>query len=124
DCDGNLVGIEDALYRKQPLALFILLADDDRVIGPAVKVFAKLHFKQRALLLHHHDQFEAVDEIGHMLEVERPRAGDLEEPDAQIGGASFIDAEVVERLAYIEIARADRHDAELWIVTAGKDDAV
>src|SRR5262249_15562496 len=47
DGDGDLVRIERALRRKQPLAAFVLLADDDRLIGGAVERLLDLAFDQR-----------------------------------------------------------------------------
>ncbi len=59
-----------------------------------------------------------------MLDVERPRAADLEQPDAELVGARLVDAEVVERLAHVEIALADGDDADLGVLAARIDDAV
>ncbi len=80
--DRDVVGIERALCRKQPVAALVLLADDGRLHGRAVQVFADLHLDQRALLLDHDDHFEAAGEILDVLDVERPRAADLEQPHA------------------------------------------
>ena len=54
-------------------------------IGGAVEVLADLHLDQRALLLDHDDHLEAAREILDVLDVERPRAADLEQPDADLG---------------------------------------
>ena len=63
NADRNLVGIERTLHREQPIAALVLLADADRLVGGAVKLFAHLHLDQRALLLHHDDELEAVGEL-------------------------------------------------------------
>ena len=111
--DGDVVGIERALGREQPVAALVLLADDQRLHRRAVEVLAHLHLDQRALLLDHDDHLEAAREILEMLDVERPRAADLEQAHAELVGARLVDAEVVERLAHVEIALADGDDADL-----------
>ena len=60
DADRDVVRIERALDRKQPVALLVLLADADRLVGGAVELLAHLHFDQRALLLDHDDEVEAL----------------------------------------------------------------
>src|SRR5258705_6251884 len=113
DADRNLVGIERALHREQPIAALVLLADADRLVGGAVKLFAYLHLDQRTLLLHHDDELEAVGELLEVVPADRPWASDLVEPDAEIVALDLVDTELVERLAHIEIALADRDDADL-----------
>ena len=60
DADRDVVRIERALDREQPVALLVLLADADRLVRGAVKLLAHLHLDQRALLLDHDDQIEAL----------------------------------------------------------------
>ena len=115
DADGDIVGIERALDREQPVALLVLLADADRLVGGAVKLLAHLHFDQRALLLDHDDEVEALREIGEFLPADRPRAGDLENAQAEIVAFDLVDAELVERLAHVEIGLAGGDDADLRI---------
>ena len=55
---------------------------------------------------------------------DRPRAGDLEDAQAEIVALHLVDAELVERLAHVEIALADGDDADLRIAPARGDDAV
>ena len=64
DADRDIVGIERALDREQPVALLVLLADADRLVGGAVKLLAHLHFDQRTLLLDHDDEIEPLRELG------------------------------------------------------------
>ena len=113
DGDGDVVGVERALGREQPVAALVLLADDQRLHRGAVEVLAHLHLDQRALLLDDDDHLEAAREILEVVDVERPRAADLGQAHAEPVGARLVDAEVVERLAHVEIALADRDDAEL-----------
>ena len=63
DADRDVVRIERALDREQPVALLVLLADADRLVGGAVELLAHLHFDQRALLLDHDDEIEALRRI-------------------------------------------------------------
>ena len=110
--DGDVVGVKRTLGREQPVAALVLLADDFRLDGRAIEIFAQLHLDQRALFLHHDHGFEAAREIGDVPVVERPRAADLEQADAEPGRFGLVDAEVVQRLAHIEIALADGDDAD------------
>ncbi len=124
DADRDLVGIERAFDRKQPVAVLVALADADRLIGGAVKLFANLDFEQRPLLLDHDNKVEAAGEGGKFLTADRPGAADLEQPDAELVAFDFVDTEFVERLADVEIALAGGDDADLGIAAAGGDDAV
>ena len=73
---------------------------------------------QRALLLDHDDELEPVGEFLEVVAADRPRAADLVEPDAEIVAPDLVDAELVERLAHVEIALADRDDADLGTAPA------
>ena len=79
DTDRDVVRVERALDREQPVALLVLLADADRLIGGAVELFAHLHFDQRTLFLDHDDEIEALRELGKLLPADRPDAGNLEQ---------------------------------------------
>ena len=124
DADRDFVGIERALDREQPVALLVLLADADRLVGGAVKLLAHLHLDQRALLLDHDDEIEALGEFLQLAPAERPGAGHLVEADAQFVALDLVDAELVERLADVEIALAGGDDADLRIAPARGDGAV
>ncbi len=100
------------------------LADADRLVGGAVELLANLHLDQRALLLDHDDELEPFGELLEVLPADRPRAADLVEPDAEIVALDLVDAELVERLAHVEIALADRDDADLGVSPARRDVAV
>src|SRR5262245_58588922 len=121
DADRDLVGIERALDRKQPVALLVLLSDADRLVGGAVELLAHLHLDQRALLLDHDNELEPLRELLEVALADRPRATDLVEPDAEIVALDLVDAELVERLAHVEIALADGDDADLRIAPARGD---
>ena len=92
--------------------------------GGAVKLLADLHLDQRALLLDDDDQVEAAREVDELALRERPRAGDLVEPQPHVVRLDLVDAELVERLAHVEIGLADGDDADLRVAAAGEDDAV
>ena len=124
DCDRDLVRIERALHGEEPVLLLVALADHDRLVGRAVKLLAHLHFDERALLLDHDDQIEPLGEVLQLFARERPWARDLEDLDAEIVALDLIKAELVERLAHVEITLADRDDADFRIAPARDDHAV
>ena len=96
--------------------MLVLLADADRLVGGAVKLLAHLHFDQRALLLDHDDEVEALRRSrASSCARDRPRAADLEEPQAEVVALHLVDAELVERLAHVEIALAGGDDADLRV---------
>ena len=113
DGDGDVVGVERALNRKEPVAALVLLADADGLMRRAVQLLAQLHFDERTLLLDHHDEIETARELLHAFRLQRPGRGDLIEADAEIIRPHFVDAEIVERLTHVEIGFADGDDADL-----------
>src|SRR5262249_25958095 len=121
DADCDLVGIERALDREQPPALLVLLTDADRLVRCTVELFAHLHLDQRPLFLDHDDELEAVGEFLEILLADRPGARDLVETNTEIIAPDFIDTELVERLTHVEIALADRDDADFRPPAAGGD---
>ena len=121
DADRDVVGIERALDREQPVALLVLLADADRLIRGAVELLAHLHLEQRALLLDHDDLLEALGELLEVALADRPWAADLVEAQAKIVALDLVEPELVERLAHVEIALADRDDADLGLAASRRD---
>src|SRR5690606_14471956 len=81
-------------------------------------------FEERALFLHDDHHVKAADEVSHVLIIKGPRTGHLEQPHAEISRPCFIYAQIIERLPDIKIAGAYGDVADLWIVAAGKDNAV
>ena len=63
DRDRDVVRLERALHREQPLAELVALADHHRLVRGAVQLLAHLHLDQRALLLDHDDEVEALGEL-------------------------------------------------------------
>src|ERR1700738_1789910 len=124
DRDGDIVRIERALDGKQPVLLLITLADNHRLVGRTVKLLAHLHFDQRTLLLDADDEVEPFGEGFQLGARDRPRARDLEQADAEIVALDLVDAELIERLAHVEIAFADRDDAYFRVRPARCDDTV
>ena len=118
------LGSSAPLTGNSQLPCFVPLADADRLVGGAVKLLAHLHFEQRALLLDDDDEIEAVGEFLQLALAERPGAAHLEEPDAELVAFDLVDAELVERLADVEIALAGGDDADLRIAAARGDGAV
>ena len=113
DGDGDVIGVERALDREEPVAALVLLADADRLMRRAVELLAQLHFDQRALLLDDDDEIEPARELAQAVRLERPGRGDLVEPQAEIIGLHLVDAEIVHRLTHVEIGLADGDDADL-----------
>src|SRR5207249_12051836 len=105
-------GIESALRPEQPIALLALPAAAGRLVRRAIELYAHLRLAQRAFFLDHGDEFEAVGELLEILPADRPGARDLVETNTEIVAPDLIDAELVERLAHIEIALAHRNDAD------------
>ena len=103
-------GQQPVAVRAHPLALFVELADDARahVVAPVVELLLQLVFDDLPLFLDHQDLLEPFGEMAHALGLERPGHRDLEHADADFGGVGLADAEVVERLAHVEIALAAR----------------
>ncbi len=124
DADRDFVRVERAFDREQPVAVLVLLADADRLVGGAVKLLAHLHLDQRALLLDDDDEVEPFGEFLQLAPAQRPRAADLVEADAERVALDLVDAELVEGLAHVEIALAGGDDADLRLASAGGDDAV
>ncbi len=122
--DRDVVRVQRSLGRKEPVATLVVLADDGRTMIGTVEVLLYLHLDERSLLLHDDHHLQPRDELADVLHVERPGTGDLEQPHADLVGAGFIDADVLERLAHVEIALADGDDADPGVRAAGIDDAV
>ena len=124
DRDRDLAGIERALRGKQPLPRFVALADDHRLMRRPVELLANLHLDERALFLDDDDQRQARREFAQTRRLDRPGAAELIEAQAQRVAARLVEAEIVERLAHVEIGLAERHHADLGIGAAREDDAV
>ena len=109
---------------RMHVPLFVLLADHHRRIGAAEELLLHLRLDQRALLLDDQDRLQAFGEAVHAVRLERPGNGDLVEPDPEVGGALFVDAEEIERAQRIEPAFSERDDAEARTRAASDHDAV
>ena len=118
------LGSSAPLTGNSQLPCFVPLADADRLVGGAVQLLAHLDFDERALLLDDDDQIEPGGEFGKLAPADRPGASDLVKPDAQLVAGDLVDAELVERLADVEIALAGGDDADLRIAAARGDGVV
>jgi hypothetical protein len=107
-------GSSQLLLRHRPFAGFVVLADHARahVFAPVVEHFLQLVFDDLALFLDHQDFFQALGEMAHRLGFQRPGHADLEQAQADLGGVGLVDAEVVERLAHVEVGLAAGDDAQ------------
>ena len=99
-----------------------MFADDARRPRIAIENGADLILEQRALLLDHNDEIEAVGELAHDHRIERPHHADFEETQAE-RGAVVGEAEIAERLQEVlpGLACGDHADPR---VLALADDAV
>ena len=86
ELDGDVGRVERILGREQPLLVLVLLAEHARPLGQVVELLLDLRLDQRALLLDHQDQVEALGELEHALRLERPGHADLVDPDAELLG--------------------------------------
>ena len=83
-----------------------------------------MHFNGGELLLDDDDEVEAAGEFTQTLRLQRPGRGDLVSAQAEIVRLHLVEAEIVHRLAHVEIGLADGDDADLRIGAAGRNDAV
>ena len=100
--------------RQDPIAVFIKLADDARpdILAPIVELLLELVLDDRAFLFDDQDLFETLREMANPLAFERPRHPHLVEAKADLGGVRVVDAEIVQRLAHVEVGFARRDDAK------------
>ena len=100
--------------RGGPFAGLVELADDARpdILAPVVELFLELVFDDLALLLDHQDFFQALGKMAHAVGLQRPGHADLVQAQADLAGLAFVDAQIVERLAHIEISLAAGDDAQ------------
>ncbi len=97
-----------------PFAGIIELADHARtnVVAPVVQLFLDLVFENLALFLDHDDFVQPLRECMHAFRFERPRHADLVQTDADVFRDGFVDAEIGQCLARIEIGLACSDDAD------------
>src|SRR6185436_11580982 len=105
---------ELACPRQQPLAAFVLLADDQRpaLRVPVVELLLELALDDAAFLLDDDDLLETLGELPNRLGFERPAHADLEQLDPDVAGARGVQPEIVERLQHVEVRFAGRDEAE------------
>ena len=124
DGDRDVVRVERVFDGEEPVAALVLLADHDRLVRRPVEFLSDLHLDERALLLDDDHEVEPAREIDQLRLRQRPGAGDLEEAQAHVVGLHLVEAELVHGLADVEIALADRDDADLRVAAAGQDHLV
>ena len=110
---------------QDPVAVLVELADDARpdILAPIVELLFELVFDDRPLFLDDEDLVEPLGEMADALAFERPRHPDLVKAEADLGGVRVVDAQIIERLAHVEIGFAGGDDAEAR-ARAVDDDAV
>src|SRR5690606_19183933 len=124
DGNGDVGRLERALGREEPLLVFILLADDPRTIRRVEELLFDLSLNERPLFLDDDDRLETIGKSSNTTRLERPNHSDLVEPESELVGLHFVDAELIEGLADVEVALARGDDAQLWRRAAAHDDAV
>src|SRR4029079_8229200 len=124
DADGDIVRVECALDREKPVALLILLYDAHMMCRQAVELFAYLHLNERTLFLDYDNEIEALSELGKLLPADRPHTGTFDDAQAEIVALHLVDAELIERLAYIEVVFSGRDNADFRRAAAGSDDPI
>ena len=65
-----------------------------------------------ALLLDHQDLFQPLGELADAVGLERPGHADLHHPQADLGRELLVDAQIVQRLAHVEIGLAGGDDPQ------------
>ncbi len=117
---GQLIG-----RGQDPFAGLVELADHPRpdVLAPVIELLLQLVLDQRPLLLDDQDLLEPFGKVADAVALQRPGHADLVKAEADLGGVALVDAEIVERLADIEIGLAAGDDAEAPL-RAVDDDAV
>jgi hypothetical protein len=117
DGRGDLEGRQLAVGLEERLAALVGLADHDgAAVGRRVEQrFLELLLDQVALLLDDQDLALAGGEGGGALGLQRPDHADLVDGEAERLGLRVGDAQLVERLAYVEIGLADGDDAEAGV---------
>src|SRR5271165_3936770 len=125
DDPGDLGRRQLAVRRQYPVAAFVELADDPRadVLAPIVELLLKLVLDDRALFLDYQYLFESLGEVPDALAFQRPGHRHLVQAEADLGGMRFVNPEIVERLAHVEVGFAGSGDPEPW-PRAVDDDSV
>ena len=98
--------------REQGPVALVALAVDAGCAGRRVQHVLELGLDEGALLLDDEDGVEPLGEATRALRLQRKRHRDLVEPDAEPPRRGLVDAEVLERLADIEVGLAGGRDPE------------
>ena len=117
---GNLERRQLAVALEQVLAALVVLADHNRAAAGlhVEQRVLQLLLDQRALFLDHQNLALAGGEGRDALGLERPDQAHLVDGKAQALGFGIVDAELVQRLADVEIGLADGDDAEAGVGAA------
>ena len=83
-------------------------ADVALAIGQVVQLFLEGVFEYLPLFFDHEDFVETLGEVVHAVRLQRPGHADLVQADADVGRRLFVDAEIGQRLARIEVGLAGR----------------
>ena len=99
---------------QRPFPLLVELADNAgaHVLAPVVELFLELILEELAFLLDHQDLVQPFGEVAHPFRLQGPHHAHLVEADADLGGECFVNAQVVEGLAHVQVALAAGDDAQ------------
>ena len=97
-----------------PLAFLVKLADHARthIFAPVVEFFLQLVFDELALLFNDQNLFQPGGEVAHTFRFQRPDHANLVQANAQFRSELIVDAEIIEGLAYIQVALSGSDDAQ------------
>nr|GFA13410.1 hypothetical protein [Tanacetum cinerariifolium] len=118
DDPGDHRGRQFGQIGQQRTALFVELADNTRTLinGPVVQLAGQLILDHAAFFLDHENFFKTLGEAMHRDWFQRPAHADLEHADAHRCAEFFVDAELFQRLAHVQVGLAGGDDAQprLW----------
>jgi hypothetical protein len=79
---------------------------------PVVELPGELVFENAALFLDHQNLVQALGELMHRHRLQRPAHADLEYAQAHLGAQRFVQTEIIQRLAHVEVGLAGGDDAQ------------
>ena len=100
--------------RHAPFAGVVELADHawPHVVAPVVEFFFELIFEYLAFFFDYQNLFQPLCEVAHTLRFERPCHADFVQTDTDVARNVFIDTQIGQRLARIQIGFTGGHDAD------------
>ena len=91
------VAVDRPGVRDERAPVGVDLAHDERLLGSAVEGLLDLGLDERRLVLDHQHLFEPGGEAAEISAVERPRHGDLDEPQSEVMAGFGVQTHVFQR---------------------------